>query len=83
MRNQFVKSTNGNGTVVVRRTAKGEETSSGPLTTVPQELISSRAYELWQQRGRVHGHDQQDWFQAERELCTEMKAPSLVASVKR
>lgn len=73
MRNQFAKSTNGNGTVVVRRTAKGEETSSGPLATVSHYLIASRAYEIWQHRGRVHGRDQQDWFQAERELRQSMK----------
>lgn len=73
MRNQFAKSTNSNGTVVVRRTSKGENTSSGPLPTVSHSLIASKAYEIWQHHGRMHGRDQQDWFQAERELRQSMK----------
>ena len=32
-----------------------------------EEQISRRAHELWQQRGREHGADMADWFQAERE----------------
>ena len=28
--------------------------------------IAQVAYELFQRRGRTHGHDQQDWFEAER-----------------
>jgi hypothetical protein len=33
-----------------------------------QEDIARRAYELFEQRGREHGHDVEDWLQAEREL---------------
>jgi hypothetical protein len=32
------------------------------------EQIAARAYELWENRGRTHGTDQQDWFEAERQL---------------
>ena len=32
------------------------------------EEIARRAYQLFEERGGGHGHDQQDWFQAEREL---------------
>lgn len=32
------------------------------------ERISQRAYERFQARGGEHGHDQEDWFEAEREL---------------
>lgn len=32
------------------------------------EEISSRAYELYVERGREHGHDLEDWLQAEREV---------------
>ena len=28
--------------------------------------IARVAYELFERRGRVHGRDQQDWFEAER-----------------
>ena len=30
--------------------------------------IGRRAYELFEARGREHGHDQEDWLDAEREL---------------
>ena len=32
------------------------------------ERVARRAYERFQLRGSEHGHDQQDWFEAEREL---------------
>jgi len=32
-----------------------------------QEWINKRAYSLWEQHGREHGHDQQHWEQATRE----------------
>ena len=33
-----------------------------------EEQIAQRAYELWQERGSVHGDDWGDWFQAEIEI---------------
>jgi hypothetical protein len=38
------------------------------LTFVYQEEIADRAYALWQSRGGDHGHDRQDWFDAEQQL---------------
>jgi len=35
------------------------------LTTLPEEAIRERAYELYQRHGRQHGLDQADWLQAE------------------
>ena len=32
------------------------------------EEIARRAYARFQMRGGVHGHDQEDWFAAEREV---------------
>jgi len=32
------------------------------------EMICTRAYEIYQQRGREDGHDREDWLQAEREI---------------
>ena len=32
------------------------------------ELIRQRAYELFEARGRQHGHELDDWLQAEREV---------------
>lgn len=37
-------------------------------TPVGQNLVAHRAYELFQARGGIHGHDQEDWLQAELEL---------------
>ena len=33
-----------------------------------EEQIAKRAYELFQARGSEHGHEMEDWLQAEREL---------------
>jgi DUF2934 family protein len=35
---------------------------------IPPNDIAHRAYELHKQRSREHGHDLDDWLQAEREL---------------
>jgi hypothetical protein len=52
--------------------------SSEPATTGPedtlhtrgdaQQRIAERAYELYEKRGGEPGRDQEDWFQAERDL---------------
>ena len=37
----------------------------------PQELdhqIRERAYELYEERGREEGHDEEDWYRAKEEL---------------
>ena len=33
-----------------------------------EEQIAQRAHDLWHQRGREHGSDMNDWWQAEREI---------------
>ena len=38
--------------------------SGGQL--VSQDEVAQVAFELFERRGRTHGQDQQDWFQAER-----------------
>jgi hypothetical protein len=38
------------------------------LTFVFEEEVADRAYEYWQARGGGHGHDRDDWFQAENDL---------------
>ena len=44
------------------------------LTTVPEEAIRERAYELYERRGQQDGLDQADWLQAESELRAEIRA---------
>jgi hypothetical protein len=33
-----------------------------------EEQICRRAYEIYEARGREHGHDREDWLQAEAEI---------------
>jgi hypothetical protein len=44
------------------------ETSSTRADADLRDAIARRARELWEQRGRVDGHAQEDWLQAEAEL---------------
>ena len=38
--------------------------------------IAEKAYELYQSRGRTHGHDLDDWLEAERMVLAELKGLS-------
>ena len=38
------------------------------LVFVYEEEVADRAHAIWQDCGAEHGHDQRDWFDAEREL---------------
>ncbi len=33
-----------------------------------EEVIRLRAYQLFEERGRAHGHHQEDWLRAEQEV---------------
>lgn len=54
---------------------------SHPLRDPITEAIAQRAFELFLARGREHGHDLEDWLQAEREFATASKA--LKAAAKK
>jgi len=47
---------------------KPEDQYKGPL----HESIAKRAFELYLARGASHGHDVEDWLEAERELSAEV-----------
>jgi hypothetical protein len=52
-----------------KRTKTEFRTVTGPVGNVPNhEAIMRRAYEIHVGRGGLHGHDLDDWLQAEREL---------------
>jgi hypothetical protein len=40
----------------------------GRLVFIYEEEVPDRAYELWQARGKAHGHDLDDWLEAEHRL---------------
>ena len=42
--------------------------SMSERATVTNSDVARRAYDLYLARGREHGHDVDDWLQAEREL---------------
>jgi hypothetical protein len=39
-----------------------------------RDLIGKKAYELYEKRGREHGHDLDDWLQAEKLVKTRKKS---------
>lgn len=44
------------------------------------DLISLRAYQLWESEGRPHGRDLAHWLQAERELGAVPRAAAIAAA---
>jgi DUF2934 family protein len=44
------------------------QTLQNPSESIAVHDVARRAYDLYLARGREHGHDVQDWLQAEREL---------------
>lgn len=62
-----------------RREKNGEGRKNGsvngsPLTEQLFERINQRAYELYQLRGESHGHDTEDWLEAERRVSVDEAA---------
>ena len=51
-----VASTNGNGSI------------NGNGTAIPHDQVAQLAHRFWNERGRAHGHHEEDWFRAEQEL---------------
>jgi hypothetical protein len=52
-------------------TAPISEPATSPVT---EEAIRERAYELYEQRGRLDGHAAEDWLAAEVELHLKSKS---------
>jgi hypothetical protein len=42
------------------------------MKTPTNEQITQRAHQLWIERGSQHGHHEQDWLDAEKDLTQEM-----------
>lgn len=54
---------------------RSEQPRTTPNPTELEEQIHRRAYELYEARGREHGHDREDWLQAEAEILDRETAP--------
>ena len=48
--------------------------------TTHEENVRARAYELYEGRGRIDGHAEEDWLQAEREVAGSNEPKALRAS---
>jgi hypothetical protein len=44
------------------------------------EKVRIRAHQLWEQAGKLHGHDLEHWFQAEKELLLNSVAVAPLAN---
>lgn len=51
-----------------KRSSKPRSTPGVKARAPTPDQIARRAYQLWQERGQVHGQDMQDWLEAERQL---------------
>lgn len=55
--------------------AKAAEEAGGTATatmTLDYDQVAERAREVWEQRGRPYGQDEQNWREAERQLREEL-----------
>jgi hypothetical protein len=58
-----------NGTAPRRRTTNRKSVLPAPDPPRPQgDDIAGRAFEIFLSRGGAHGHDREDWLQAERDV---------------
>jgi hypothetical protein len=72
--------------VTSKRTRKPKLVTSSPKATAApverfpatnlEEVIRLRAYKIYEQRGREHGHDLDDWLMAEAEVVGKAFAKS-------
>jgi hypothetical protein len=76
--------------VLSPRTPGGKMDNAGSIPTqeteptdaeLLHELISQRAYLIYEARGCVDGFHEQDWLQAEREILGEDEEPQKAAAV--
>lgn len=56
-----------------KRTSQVTPTRTNEPTRDLQDEIRRRAYELYEFRGRLDGHDMDDWLQSESEVMTKRK----------
>ncbi len=50
----------------IMRSTTREAGARAAGTSISWEEVSNVAYELFERRGRVHGHDVEDWVEAQR-----------------
>lgn len=71
MRSNFLKMTKTRKTPVRKKVfSSPQDVESGIPCCEARERIEKKAYELYEYRGCAHGHDWEDWFEAERIVTT-------------
>ena len=73
-RSRKAKSENGNGAQVAPVTTSPEFAHESQSLPGLDEKIRMRAYQLYLQRGKRGGSPEQDWFQAQKEICGGQKS---------
>jgi hypothetical protein len=53
-----------------RRDSANASAKPARAPAASNETIARRAHELFQERGGVHGHDLDDWLEAERQISS-------------
>jgi hypothetical protein len=53
------------------------------ITTHDEENVRARAYELYEVRGRIDGHAEGDWLQAEAEVAGSNERKAVLISASR
>ena len=51
--------------------------------TTHEENVRARAYELYEVRGRIDGHAEEDWLQAEGEIAGSNERKTVLASAAK
>ena len=47
---------------------KGNGSANGNGGSFPHDQVAQLAHRFWNERGRVHGHHEEDWYRAEQAL---------------
>jgi hypothetical protein len=76
MKGELKRSAEGSKTVKLK---KGGSTKQEPVQFVPGDpelwdRIAIKAFELYERRGRAHGHDLEDWLRAEQMVLKEIRS---------
>ena len=58
-------------------------TNRDAAVTTPEEDVRARAYELYELHGRIDGHAEEDWLQAEGEVAGSPERKAVRASTSR
>jgi len=66
------------GVSTIRRPPRASHSADSSI--VRQEKVRFRAYELYEQRGRVHGYELDDWLRAESEITQQSKRRRTMAA---